>query len=356
MAGGTWDKESLPIRPGLYINFIEQAQKQLTGGVRGIVALPLKEYDTVNGNAVDGKVYEIGTLEEATTLFGVDYTKSIEFALQGGAKKVIAYTLPFIDGTTVTEASAYEEARNVLEAYPFNVFVLDGYVSEQEQVNTVTWVQHMRSEGKHVFFVTGGTDLDDQDHVIGNTRTTTLLDDYVVNLINGVTIEGMDFASSDFAPFVAGIIVGKPLTDTLTYDVLPVQDVTTRLKNSDIKESLNAGSLIFFHDGEKVKIEKGITASGKKVKSIKTRHAIATDLRKLAEDTFIGKIDNNEDGQKSLISANKAYLERLESDKVLTNIEVILDPNIESTGDAVFLQVAYDDIESVERVFLSINL
>jgi hypothetical protein len=351
-----WDPTALPVRPGLYINFVEAAVAQISGGAMGIVAIPLKAH--TGGTATDKIFYTVTNESDATELFGADNIQSIKFALAGGASEVLVYTLPVIDGTTVTEEAAYSEARDGFEARPFNVFVFDGEVSATQQTETVAWLQTNITEKKEFMFVAGGSTADDLDPTVGNTRSTTLANDAVVNLISGVTIEGVDYSSSDYAPFIAGLVAGTPINASITYAVVPVDDVTKRLKNSDIVTALQAGSLVLVNDGEKVKVEQGLTTTKKKIRSIRARHAIATAIDKTARDNYIGKLNNNADGQAALISAVKAYLEQLENSNVLilSDNAVGLDPQHESSGDTVFLAINYTEVDSMEHVFLTVNV
>jgi Phage tail sheath protein subtilisin-like domain/Phage tail sheath C-terminal domain len=349
-----WDPTSLPVRPGLYINFQEAAIAQIKGGARGTVAMPLHTY---SGTAVEKTFYTIEDEAQAAELFGVANIQPIKFALQGGAKEVLVYTMPQpVAPATEPTAQDYIDMRNEFETRPFNVFVFDKEVSATEQDNTLTWLQQNREEKKHFMFVAGGSATDDQDPSIGNARSTQLADDYVVNLITGVTINGTNYSSAQFAPYIAGLIAGTPINKSITYTQVRVDDVTKRLRNSEIVTALQSGSLVLVHDGEKVKVEQGITTNKSKIRAIRARQAVSTDIEKTARDYYIGKLDNNEDGQKALIAAIKAYLETLEVNNVLTDISVTLDPERPSVGDTVYLLISYREIDSMERIFLTINV
>lgn len=349
---GIWDPTALPVRPGLYINFVQAAIAQITGGARGTVAIPLKEY----GITAEPKTfYTVENEQEAIDLFGVGNITSIKLALRGGAKEVLVYTLPEIDGTTLTEEEAYTEARDNFEAYMFNVFVYDGEVSSTEQEAGLAWMKRNGEEGKHFMVVFGGTAEDDADPSLGNARTT-LLDGDCVNLIVGGEDSGATYSSGEYAPFIAGLIAGTPINKSITYARIPLADVNKRLRNVEINDALKAGSLVLVHDGEKVKVEQGICTNGEKIRSIRARHAIATDIEKTAADYYIGKLDNNPDGQATLISAISAYLEKLENENVLIDPIVTLDPNRESVGDKVFLLISYTEVDSMERIFININI
>lgn len=343
-----WDATALPVRPGLYINFKEAAVAQITGGARGVVAIPLK---TFAGTAVAKSFYTVENEASAVELFGAANIQSIKFALQGGAKEVLVYTMP-----ASPLAADYVDMREAFEARPFNVFVFDAEHDATEQDNTAAWVAQNREDKKHFMFVAGGSAADDLDPAIGNARTIGFNDDYIVNLIVGETINGVDYSSAAYAPFIAGLIAGTPVNRSITYTQVAVDDVTKRLRNSEIVTALQAGSLVLVHDGEKVKVEQGLTSSKKKIRNIRARQAVATDVEKTARDNYIGKLDNNEDGQMALINAIKAYLETLETNNVLADISVGLDPQNASVGDSVFLAISYREVDSMERIFLTINV
>lgn len=349
MAINQWDPANLPIRPGLYTNFVEAAEAQIRGGVRGIVAIPLNTY--TGGTATAKSFYTVTDETQATELFGAANIQSIKFALAGGAKEVLVYTMP------ATPATAdYVDMRNAFEARPFNVFVFDGEPSTAERTNTVTWLAANRDERKHFFFVTGGSASDDANPATGNTRSAALNDDYVINLISGVTIGETNYSSGQYAAYIAGLVAGTPINQAITFTQVAVDDVTKRLRNSEIKTALEAGSLVLVNDGEVVKIEQGLTTGKTKIRAISARQQVATDIEKAARDNYIGKLNNNEDGQVALINAIKAYLETLEASNVLTDIAVRLDPLNPAGPDTVFLAIAYREIDSMERIFLKINV
>lgn len=348
MPGAQWDPTALPTRPGIYINFKEAAAAQITGGARGTVAIPLLAY----GSTATAKTfYTIESESAAVDQFGLANVQSILLALQGGAKEVLVYTMP-----SSPTAEDYIDMREAFEARPFNVFVFDGEYNVTEQAATKTWVANNRADGKHFVVVIGGDETTDADPTAGNARSTLNKDDYIVNVINGGVIGTATYTSSEYAPYVAGLIAGTPINRSITYATLPLDDVTKRMTNSQVVAALAAGSLVFTNDGEKVKIEQGLTTSGKKIRSIRARQAIATDIARTAADNYIGKLDNNADGQVTLMVAIKAYLETLEIENVLTTPVVALDPERPSVGDSVFLTISYGEVDSIERIFLTINI
>lgn len=342
-----WDPENEPKRPGLYINFEKAAEAQVLGGARGIVAIPVMTYGV---KATAGEFYTIKNEPEAEDRFGKTNIQTIKFVLAGGAKEVLAYAMP-----TTPDADAYIAMREAFEARPFNVFVFDGEIEESEQVATKTWLDRNRTEKKHFTFVTGGTAIDDETPATGNARSATLADDYIVNLVSGVVIGTTTYSSGKYAAYIAGLIAGTPINKSITFAQVPVDDVTKRLRNVEIETALAAGSLVLVHDGEKVKVEQGLTTSGDKIRKVRARQAIATDIEKNARDNYIGKIDNNPAGQATLVSAIKLYLETLANENVLVNPVVKISATSPSVGDKVYVDVAYTEMDSMERIFMTIN-
>jgi len=348
MAGGSWDPTALPVQPGLYINYVEAAAAQIRGGARGTVAIPLLTY---GANATEKTFYTVETEKQAVDLFGAANVRSILLALQGGAKEVLVYTMP--DEPAVAD---YTAMRDAYDARQFNVFVFDGEYSTVQQAATKTWVAANRTAGKHFIVVIGGDATTDANPTQGDARSTLNSDDYIVNLINGVVIGSDTLTSSEYAPWVAGLVAGTAINRSTTYTVALVDDVTKRLTKLQVDAALLAGSLVLVHDGEKVKIKQGLVTSKKKIRTIRARQAISTDISRTAEDNYIGKLDNNDDGRVALIVAIKAYLERLELNGVLSAPLVGLDPQRPSGEDSVFLLISYVPVDSIERIFITVNI
>lgn len=349
MAGGNWNPGALPIRPGLYANFVEQADLSIKQGARGTVAMAVK----VKGGTLEvGKFGKVDRVSLADELVGEEAKAPVVRALEGGAMNVLVYGMGQDD--------TYENVFKAMATQYFDVLVFAEKVPTATQEEAVTFCQESREhEGKRFILVLGaGSDEDDNNLTVGNARSIRVKDEDVVNVINSV--EGL--GTVEQAQIIAGMIAGTAINDSITYDVVEGTDLVLRLTHTETVTALESGSLVLTHDGEKIKVEQGIT-TGKdvdgnacKIRPIRARHAILADLMKVAHDKYIGKLPNNADGQATLISAMMAYLERLENQNVLSAPKVILDPNNKSIGDQVFLIVSYVEIDSMERIFLTINI
>lgn len=348
---GSFDLTNLPKLPGLYANIVEAAANAIQSGERGVVALPLM---THSGTATAKQFYTVAadTLKDAEALFGAANIESIEFILRGGAREVLVYTMP-----SAPVESDYDDMRLAFDAKDFNLFVFDGEETALEQDNTLSWMQMNRTEGKHFMVVFGGSSADDADPSVGNARSVRLADEYAVNLITGVVINGEEYSSGEFAPYIAGLIAGTAINRAITYTPMQfVGDVNRRLRKSEQKTAIENGSLVLIHDGEKVKVLQGLTTDNSKIRTQRARQAILEDLERTATDRYIGKLNNNEAGQVTIMNAVMAYLTELGNQNVLVEPTVELDPNNASSGDALFLRIAFTEVDSVERIFVTINV
>lgn len=342
-----FDETALPIRPGLYTNF-KKAAAAIVGGARGTVGLPIYEYS--GGTLASGKYSVIESETDAIEELGEEGAKNVVLALQGGAKDVLVYAVPLED------AENFVAIRTAFETRHFNVFTYGQAVGEEVDADTAAWVEaNGNKEKKHFLYVTGGTAEEDADEDLSNGRSELLSQDTVINLTKGGSLGEREYTSGEYTAFIAGLVAGTPINEAITYQQVPLSDVNHRLKNSEVEDALRAGSLVLVHDGEKVKVEQGITTSGDKIRKVAARQAIATDIERTARDAWIGRINNSEAGQATILSGIKTYLETLETAGVLTDLVVEKSTRYKSEGDKFFVDIAYTELDSMERIFLTIS-
>ncbi len=267
------------------------------------------------------------------------------------------------DGSAGVVNADYVDAMTAFEARQFNMFVLDGATAAELQTTVSTWVARLREEGKKIIAFIGGTISNDADITTANTRSTTNNYEGIVNVgVSGI-LDSVTYSSAEVACYVAGLAAGQQLKESLTYAVAVFDDVTPRLTHSQVVSAIQAGTLVLVHDGEKVKIEKGIntlTTLGdeqsnvwKKIKSIRIMDAIATDTAKTAQDSYIGKVLNNEEGQVAVLNAIKAYFETLAPDLIDSDfmVEVDTEKQANAETDQFFWKYSATLVDSMEQIF-----
>lgn len=357
----------LPIRPGAYINIKEEA-KGVASGERGTVATVMMIPTDFEGDFKEGDIVELSSTGEVRETFGEEVmefggAKFVELALSGGANKVVAYVMaedsPLLteedEGVTVTDLNEVNKVLEALEAYNFNAFALPFVMSEEVLVRLAEWQERNGDEKKHFFVVVGGSDEDDRDVEASNDRSKLLETEGVINLVTGGSLGKTHYPSAVYAVYIAGLVVGTPLNESVTYVPVGLSDVSYRMNNREVVDSLEAGSLVLVHDGDRVKIEQGITTNGSKIRKIAVRHAVATGIEKTARESWIGRITNSQAGQDTVIGKILTYLKTFEAMEVLTDIEVKKSEAFESKGDKLFIDVAYTELDSLERIFLTIT-
>lgn len=240
-------------------------------------------------------------------------------------------------------AQDYVNALAAFETQEFNVLTLDGVTDSAIHTSIVSWVARVRSEGKGVIAVLGGSLADDtaSDAVAKAVqRSADYNHEGVVNVGTGAVLDGVSYSSAQIAPYVAGLIAGQKLSESPTYATTPFDDVVRRWTKSEMETAVKNGVLLLFHDGRIVKVLRGINSlvtlrqgqnnAWKKIRAIRVMDAINADLVKTAEDNYIGKVNNTEEGRLALIGAFKRYMEVLAQSGV-----------IEATGWDVYLDPAY---------------
>ena len=156
----------------------------------------------------------------------------------------------------------------------------------------------------------------------------------------------------------------------------------------EMDAAVGAGKLILYHDGEKVKLGRGVnsltTTEGKgdvwkKIKLVEILDMIAQDIRLTIQDKYIGKVSNSYDNKLQLVTAIKTYLQSLARDGLIEadfTVDIDLDsqrawlesqgtPTVDlsdqqvrqaNTGTQVFLVLDVKPIDAMEDVRVVIRV
>lgn len=275
-----------------------------------------------------------------------------------------------ISGITHAE---YTSALSAFETQDFHVLTLDGVAEAALHTSVVAWVKRVREEGKGIIAVLGGSATDDAAaDAVSKAVTRSALIDYegIINVGTGAVLNGISYSSAQVAAWVAGLIAGQPLKASTTYAASPFDDVTRRWTRSEQEQAVKGGVFLLVHDGRRVKVLRGVNSlispregqnkGWKKIRKIRVIDQINADLQRTAEDAYIGKVNNTEEGRLALIGAGKQYLQTLAAENVIegTGFDVTLDPRFYGTApqftpedDQVFLSWTADDTDVMEQIF-----
>jgi hypothetical protein len=278
-----------------------------------------------------------------------------------------------VSGNDDLTNAEYIAVQGALEGEQFDVLALDQAADAPLLASFAAWVKRVRNEGKPVVAVFGGSTEEDASATAAQkaaARSLALNHEGVINVGTGVRLGDAFYSSAETSAYVAGLIAGQRLNQSTTYAATPFDDVTRRWTRAEQEQAVQNGVFIFFHDGRQVKALRGVNtlvtpAAGqnnawKKIRSIRVLDAINTDLQRSAEDTYIGKVNNTEEGRQALISAMKAYLALLAQSNVIEadGYDVVLDqayygaaPVLKPEADQVFLQWTVKLTDVMEQLF-----
>lgn len=154
-----------------------------------------------------------------------------------------------------------------------------------------------------------------------------------------VFVNTKSYTTEQYCSRIAGIITGTPLYMSCTY--APLEELTdcSRLTRAEMDAAVDAGKMIVWFDGEKVKTARGVNSlttltsvknsQFQKIKIVDTMDMIEDDIKKTAEDNYLGKYANTYDNKCLLLSAIGNYFEKLKQDNILSgySIEIDVDAN-----------------------------
>lgn len=284
--------------PNILIEFKSKASTAIKRGERGTVAVIV--IDTTVGIT---KIEDITQIPEGLTDANKAY---VERVFLGGVKPVRGVVLIVTD--TIANGLA------VLETVKFDYAVGPHNMSTSDATTMATFVKGLRdNKGIKVKTVLPNT-VGDHEGVINFTTTD-------------IKVGESTFTAAQYCSRIAGMLAGTPLQMSATYYVLPEVDDVPKFTKSELDTKIDAGELVIFHDGEKVKVARSVNSvttigatKGEDYKSIKIvdiMDLIYTDIKRTCEDSYIGKFANNYDNKCNLIVSIQAYLESLRNDELL---------------------------------------
>lgn len=352
--------------PSVNVSFTEKAAQVIKRGERGIVALILKETTVPSTNPI----VAFSTADVPDTLTAANQ-EQIKLALMGYVKtpkKVIAFV---IKDETVDD---YTPALTYFGLNRFDYLAIPTVETDAKTTDIVTWIKAQRTAGRKVKAVLPNTAGDNEGIINFATASVT----------EGSTI----YTTEQYCSRIAGLIAGTPLTISCTYAPLTELTDCARLTAADMDTAVDAGKLIVFYDGEKVKIGRGVNSlttttadkgsQFKKIKIVDAMDMIYDDITKTAQDSYLGKFSNSYDNKCLLISAIGGYFEQLVLDGILLSGTVSIDIaaqraylkglgiatddmsddkiRVYDTDDKVFLKASITILDAIEEIQLPITI
>lgn len=315
--------------PSVTISFIEAGTEAIKRSQRGIVALILEEpQETITKlmtDHKDGKGNSVSAIKNPFTVYTTDDIPSemtadnqdyITKCLMGYVKspyRVKVYLMAAMDKGKNGEADKFADTLKLLATDRWDYLAIPT-IKTQQLESVATWLKTNReNKYKRSKVVLPGYS-GDYEGIINFSNTT-------------IKTSSKTYTGAQYTPRIAGLIAGTPLTISATYAPLSEVIDCDRHTTDENDEKVNKGEFFIWYDGEKFKMSRAMnslvtTTQGKleayqTIKSVDVMDAIYDDIKKTAQDSYIGKYANDYDNKQLLISAIMGYFKELEDGRLL---------------------------------------
>ena len=319
--------------PSIDISFIEKAVSAITRSERGIVMLWVKDVlpEFVNNPIVVVTESDIpGDLSSET----VEQIKLAMVGYTNAPKKVLIYCMGIAEDAEVEEIDAgYKTAMVVAETIRFDYLAIQTVETDGKGQDIATWVKSMRTNKKKKIKAILPNVAADNEGIINFTTEKSIKTETRTGKDGIKTVIDTVYTAEQYCSRIAGLIAGTPMTIACTYAPLPELSDCTRLTDNDTP--VDRGEFILFHDGEKVKVVRGVNSfvttvdgkgdSFKKIKIVEAMDMINDDIVKTAQDSYLGKYANTYSNKCLLLTAISSYFAQLKRDDIISSYSIRLD-------------------------------
>lgn len=353
--------------PSVTISFIEAGIEAIERSQRGIVALLLEEsQETIEKLLTDhtGSDEET-TIKAITNPFTVYTTDDIPTELTDDNKDyitkcLIGYTkspyrvkvyLQATDEENAAEADKFADTLKILSTDRWDYLAIPTIATVQLE-SVATWLKTNReNKGKRSKVVLPGYE-GDYEGIINFSNTM-------------IKTAAKTYTGAQYTPRIAGLVAGTPLTISATYAPLSEVIDCDRYTADENDEKVNNGEIFIWYDGEKFKMSRAMnslitTTQGKleayqTIKSVDIMDAIYDDIKKTAQDSYIGKYANDYDNKQLLISAIMGYFKELENGRLLQKDYSTVDIDVEAVKNYQLQHGLYTQDELADMSDLKIK-
>lgn len=343
---GTWNKDN-KILPGAYINIKTNEPLSITSLDRGKVLI-LQELSAGTNNQIYKKTYEDDTLPAEVT---ADDKKLSMLALKN-AKEVYVYKLK-----NNHTANDIKTVLSNIKTFMFDVLVYP-YDTGKEEIKALIkeFIEDLRN-----------TDGVKVTAVMANYAANS---EAVINVVQSFVLEDdTKLKPEQVAVYVAGLSAGASITTSNTGKIIQgIKDVEPRFTKSEMEAGVRDGKFLFKVDNNaNVSVlydinslttftpEKGNIFAKNRV--IRTLDGIASDIARVFEANFVGKLNNNADGRNVLKSTLIEYFKNMQRLNAIDDFDAKdVDIKEGSTIESVIIDARIKPIDSVEKIYISVNL
>lgn len=190
----------------------------------------------------------------------------------------------------------------------------------------------------------------------------------IISVDQGYKTDNYDVSETDFVCYIAGLTAGSQVSDSNTYAVIADAVSIIGVKDDDqITEALQNGQLVLSAtQSGNIVIEQDINTLHEygadksyaftKNKIIRILDAINNDLTRLWEDTFLGKVANNDNGLNLWKTSVISYLNDLVAMDAISPFDSSEDITVSQGAaiDSVVTDLAITPVDSMEKLYATV--
>lgn len=299
---------------------------------------------------VDGAIVDQQTAAQISELVANDW---VTFSGTGALAATTGAALTGgADGTV--ESAAYSAYLSTIEPYKFDIMVYDGSDSTV-QTALLSFIERVNeNNGQYCQLVASGLSNPDSRYVININSPVTLSD-------------GTELTPQQVTWWAGGASAGALYNQSLTYAQYPGAVSTTMQTVDQFTQAVQAGNFVLFAENGVVKVMQDINSLTTYTEDIgqvysKNRvmrlcNTIANDIFQQFSESFIGVVNNNEQGRARFQAAIVGYLQEIQDNQGIQNftsddVEVLAGSAI----DAIVVNVAIQAVDSVEKIYMTIEV
>ena len=359
--------------PEISVYFKEKGIAAIESAKRGIILLLMNDASV---QAVTK--YTVFDNDDIPETLSEDNKKQIELALIGYQTtpyKIVVLAFPKTGRTADINAKL-----KAAEALKFTYLVYPEATTE-ESTTIATWIKAQRTQ---------------KDNKVKAVLYKTAADNEgIINVTNEYfEVKTKKYTGQQYLSRIAGLICGTPATIACTFAPLPEVTGVEFVDRETLDRRIDNGEFVVFDDGEKIKVARGVNSfvttvqdkgkSFKKIKLVELMDMVHDDIKKTAEDNYLGKYANSYDNRCLLITAINGYFLELEAaslaekgknncsiDVEATKVYLMkngrktkeelkqmkeIDIKYENIGDNVFLTAEMSLLDAIETIKLPIHI
>ena len=307
--------------PSVVVKFVEAGIEAIQRSQRGIVGLILED-TKIAITKLGQKTDEHEALKNPFTVYTVDDIPSelseknkdyILKALKGYNKpplKIVVYMMEAVQGGGNDK---FQDALKVMLTERFDYLAIPTIETAQLEY-LGTWVKTARENKFKKVKVVLPNHPGDYEGVVNFANTKVVTAD-------------REYKPAEYTARIAGLIAGTNMTQSATYAPLNEVIDCDRYTQDEMNQMVNEGKFFIWFDGEKFKMSRAVnslvtTSQGKlegfqTMKIVDIMDMMYDDIKKTAEDSYIGKYTNDYENKCLLISAIMGYFKQLENERLL---------------------------------------